>query len=157
MTQSNLNLSLTMNPVFLEDYFVRASFYEHQSCFWPLSAMSQLNHDYLERFQSVLENPDQDYIDRLDHNVFEIEENGMTADPLFHEIGNFFPDVKSIYSMSIILCFGWRFEYLPTQADGSKMIHMPWQVCSGNDSKEKAQAHLHQVLTGKKCFEYQDA
>ncbi len=157
MTQLNTALSLTMNPVFLEDYFVRASFYEHQSCFWPLSSMSQLNHDYLERFQSLLENPDQDYIDKLDHNVFEIEENFMTADPLFHEIGNFFPDVKSIYSMSIILCFGWRFEYLPTQVDGSKMIHMPWQVCSGNDSKEKAQAHLRQVLTGEKCFEYQDA
>ena len=157
MTQSNVELSFTMNPVFLEDYFVRASFYEHQSCFWPLSSMPQLKNDYIERFHSLLEHPEKHYIEKLDHNFFEIEEHFMTADPLFYEIGQYFPDVQSIYFMTIIRCFGWRFEHLPNQADDSKILHMPWQICRDNDSKEKAIAHLRKVLNGEECFEYQDA
>lgn len=161
MSESSTQLPITLQPAFLEDYFVKVTFYAddtlHESGFWPLCYMSELPDNYLEQYHALLDDPNEDYLEKIDHNFCEIEEYFMTAAPLFHEIGEHFSCRGSIYSMVIIRCVGWRFEYHPDPADDLKIIHMPWQIQRENDSQEKAEAHIRQILTGEKYFFHQYA
>ena len=161
MSELSTHLPITLHPVFLEDYFVKVTYYaedtQHISGFWPLSYMADLPGDYLKRFHALIEDPDKDYIQKTDHNVFEIEEYFISSDRFFFQIGEYFSCQESIYYMVIIRCVGWRFEYRPDPADTSKIIHMPWQIQRENVSQEKAEAHIRKVLTGEENFVHQYA
>ena len=158
MTQTHTDLLLTMKPIFLEDYFVRATYYadetEHKSGFWPLSSFDEMPDDYQKQLEVILADATIDYI-KIEDNTYQISMSDyfdyIVIHDLFEKMADYFSCLNSFGYLEIRRCFGWRFEH---QINGitPNLIVTPWQVDQLNLTQADTVLHMQQVLSGELHF-----
>lgn len=164
MKRNKINAtSVTMHPIFLEDYFVSANYFtnemQHVTRFKPLSELvGFVPEDYKTQIEAILSDPNAEYVQNW-RRIFYIKLLG--APPIFEKMASYFASKTTVSSLVIIKCFGWRFEhsieitqekYSPWQVDQPK-IYSPWQVNQDNINLSTAEVAVTGVLSGTVIFQ----